>query len=228
MMKTFFLTFLTALTLTITSAFSYAGSEVFDKETGCKVWDSKVLVGYAITWSGQCKQGKADGKGSLQWFNNKRPEGRYDGDYSLGKMHGHGTYAMADGSRYIGEFHHNLRHGRGAYLWADGTRYEGDYQNNQMHGKGTVYWVDGSFYVGELQHDKKHGFGKLSLVLDNPYIKEFADVGKWIGNYFIVEGVFAEDDLIASCPTEAVCIKQLTQAVKMDARKKPNGLPQIN
>jgi hypothetical protein len=39
----------------------------------------------------KCKNGKADGAGSLQWFYNKRPQGRYDGDYTLGKMHGHGT-----------------------------------------------------------------------------------------------------------------------------------------
>jgi hypothetical protein len=197
-----------------TSLFSYADTEIADRETGCKIWNSKALVGYTVAWTGQCKNGKADGAGSLQWFYNKRPEGRYDGDYSLGKMHGHGTYAMDDGSRYIGEFQNNLRSGRGAYLWADGTRYEGDYLNNQMDGKGTIYWTDGSFYVGEFQQDKKFGFGKLNLALNNPFIKAFADSGKWIGNYFIVEGIFAEEDLIASC------IKQLTQVVQADSQKK--------
>lgn len=213
------LIFLFALILMSANSLSYADSEISDKETGCKIWNSKILVGYTISWTGQCKNGKADGTGSLQWFFNKRPEGRYDGDYVLGKMQGHGTYAMDDGSRYIGEFQNNLRSGRGAYLWADGTRYEGDYQNNLMDGKGTIYWVDGSFYAGEFQQDKKFGFGKLSLVLNNPYIKDFADSGKWIGNYYIVEGVFADDDLIASCQSEAACIKQLTQVMQVNGRK---------
>jgi hypothetical protein len=74
--------------------------------------------------------------------------------------------------------------------------------------------------VGEFQQDKKFGFGKLSLVVNNPYIKEFADSGKWIGNYYVVEDVFADDDLVASCPSEAACIKQLTQAIQVDGRKK--------
>lgn len=212
--------FLVAVILILASFLSHADSEIADRESGCKIWNSKSLVGYTVTWTGQCKGGKADGVGSLQWFYNKRPEGRYDGDYALGKMQGHGTYAMDDGSRYIGQFQNNLRNGRGAYLWADGTRYEGDYHNNLMDGKGTIYWTDGSFYVGEFQQDKKFGFGKLSLVLNNPYIKEFAGSGKWIGNYYIVEGVFVDDDLIASCPSETACIKQLTQVVQVDGRKK--------
>lgn len=120
------------------SFLSRADNEIADRETGCKIWNSKILVGYTVTWTGQCNNGKADGPGSLQWFYNKRSEGRYDGDYSLGKMHGHGTYAMDDGSRYIDHSHNNLRNARGAYLWADGTRYEGDFQNNLMDGKGTV------------------------------------------------------------------------------------------
>ena len=219
-MKLKALTVLSAIMLMSMSHLSHAEAELADRESGCKIWNSKSLVGYTVTWTGQCKNGKADGVGSLQWFYNKRPEGRYDGDYAQGKMHGHGTYAMDDGSRYIGEYQHNLRNGRGAYLWADGTRYEGDYQNNQMNGKGTIYWTDGSFYTGEFQQDNKFGFGKLSLTVDNPYIKAFADNGVWIGNYFVVEGVFADDDLVLSCPSEAACIKQLTQAMQVDNRKK--------
>lgn len=219
-MKVKTLIFLSAVMLMTISFLSHADSEIADRESGCKIWNSKSLIGYTVTWTGQCKNGKADGAGSLQWFYNKRPDGRYDGDYALGKMHGHGTYAMDDGSRYIGQFQDNLRNGRGAYLWSDGTRYEGDYQNNLMEGNGTVYWTDGSFYVGEFQRDKKFGFGKLSLVLNNPYIKEFADSGQWIGNYYVVEGVFADNDLVASCPSEALCIKQLTQAARVNAHKK--------
>lgn len=214
------LSFLLGFTLLVFSLLSIADTELEDKETGCKIWNSKALVGYTVAWTGACKDGKAEGSGSLQWFYNKRPEGRYDGDYAQGKMHGHGTYAMDDGSRYIGEFKNNLRNGRGAYLWADGTRYEGDYQNNLMDGKGTIYWVDGSFYAGDFQQDKKFGFGKLSLTINNPNIKAFENSGKWAGNYFIVEGVFVDDDLIVSCPTEAACVKQLTQALKVGGLKK--------
>ena len=76
-----------------------------------------------------------------------------------------------------------------------------------MDGKGTIYWTDSSFYVGEFQQDKKFYFDKLSLVLNNPYIKEFADSGQWIGNYYNVQGIFSDDDLIVSCPSEATCIK---------------------
>jgi hypothetical protein len=89
-----------------------------------------------------------------------------------------------------------------------------------MNGKGTVYWTDGSFCVGEFQHEIKFGFGTLSSVLNNPYNKEFADSGKWIGNYFVVEGVFADDGLIASCPSDVDCIKKLTLVIQIDGGKK--------
>jgi hypothetical protein len=68
-----------------------------------KIWNKKSHVGYAVKWAGQCKNGKAEGIGSLEWLYNKRHEGRYDGNYTLGKMYGHGTYAMDNGSRYIGD-----------------------------------------------------------------------------------------------------------------------------
>ena len=85
------LIFLTALMLMTASFLSHADNEIADRETGCKIWNSKSLVGYTVAWTGKCKNGKADGASSLQWFYNNRPEGRYDGDYALGKMHGHGT-----------------------------------------------------------------------------------------------------------------------------------------
>jgi methionine-rich copper-binding protein CopC len=36
----------------------------------------------------------------------------------------------------------------------------------------------------------------------------------------VVEGIFAHDCLIASCPSEVACIKKLTQAIQIDGGKK--------
>jgi hypothetical protein len=55
------LIFLSTLILMSASSLSYADSKISDKETGCKIWNSKPLVGYSISWTGQCKNGKADG-----------------------------------------------------------------------------------------------------------------------------------------------------------------------
>ena len=98
-MKMKLLVLFATLVLISASFCCHADIEIGDLETGCKIWNSRSLVGYTVTWTGKCKNGKADGIGSLQWFYNKLPQGRYDGDYVLGKMHGHGTYAMDDGSR---------------------------------------------------------------------------------------------------------------------------------
>lgn len=190
-----------------------------DPNSGCAIYNSTPLDGYSVHWSGECKSGKANGNGYVDWFLNATPIGRYEGDYVGGKMHGFGTYAMHDGSRYIGEFRHNYRHGHGAYLWADGTRYEGDFLQNKVSGKGTTYWKDGSFYIGEFNANQKHGFGQLSLVKNHPLLAQFENYGHWTGYYFVVQGVFLHDEFVTPCPTEAECVKKLaSQLAKTSVR----------
>jgi hypothetical protein len=77
---------------------------ITDKKTGCKVWNPSPQSNEAIEWSGPCKNGLADGEGTLQWTQNGKPSDRYVGEYHAGKRNGHGTVTFRNGRTIQGEW----------------------------------------------------------------------------------------------------------------------------
>lgn len=187
-----------------------ADTTIADPETGCKVWNSSALNHYSISWQGPCNNGFADGMGSLQWFAGGRPSGRYDGEYQAGKMQGLGTYAMPNGSRHTGHYHHNKRNSQGTYVWEDGTRYEGQFSENMMQGEGQTIWADGSLHIGEYKHDKKNGFGVMRLAKGNANIQAYLEKGHWEGDFFVLKGLFVEDNFVFLCAEKHSCIQTIS------------------
>jgi hypothetical protein len=60
----------------------------------------------------------------------------YEGDCKKGKAQGKGTAKGEDS--YTGEFKKGLPHGYGIYTWGNGNVYEGDFKNGSMNGKGEM------------------------------------------------------------------------------------------
>lgn len=77
---------------------------IADPRTGCKVWDPMPQPHEAVHWSGGCKNGYADGKGTLQWIENGEPGERYDGEYRNGKRNGRGVLTEQNGTRIKGDW----------------------------------------------------------------------------------------------------------------------------
>lgn len=75
-----------------------------DPKTGCKVWDPAPEPNEAVHWSGACKNGLADGRGTLQWMQNGKASDRYDGEYRAGKRNGHGVVTYRSGEKIEGEW----------------------------------------------------------------------------------------------------------------------------
>ena len=76
------------------------------------------------------------------------PEGKYQGQTRVGRMHGRGRLDFFDGSCYIGQFDSGFMHGYGSFYWPDGRIYQGYFDGNQMQGHGNYYLADGSLYQG--------------------------------------------------------------------------------
>ncbi|MDE0489485.1 MAG: hypothetical protein F4013_07385 [Gammaproteobacteria bacterium] len=67
---------------------------MLDNREGCTVWQEEPLAGGAtITWSGECKNGRANGEGTLSitWPNNWHPgsESTHEGEIRDGRRTGH-------------------------------------------------------------------------------------------------------------------------------------------
>ena len=90
-----------------------ASDEIKDPTTGCAVVNMTAEPNVAITWTGGCEHGLAQGKGVLQWTRDGKPAERYEGEMQDGLYEGTGKIVYADRARYEGEFKAGERDGRG-------------------------------------------------------------------------------------------------------------------
>jgi hypothetical protein len=63
------------------------------------------------TYSGDCKKGKANGKGKAAGTDT------YEGDFRAGLPEGNGTYKWSNGNEYTGEFAKGLKEGKGTLVY---------------------------------------------------------------------------------------------------------------
>ena len=125
-------------------------------KNGCKVYNPMPQQKESISWSGECRNGFADGAGVLDWFIDGQLEERYEGELKMGWADGEGTYVSRRGSRYTGEWKDSMQHGKGTIQNADGSVYQGEWRQGKPHGFG-VYrapsgeTVEGEWVDGELK-----------------------------------------------------------------------------
>lgn len=122
---------------------------------GCRIVNTNKIDRVKPTWSGDCRDGLAEGRGILEWHDkNRKLISRFEGDIKAG-----------------------LRHGQGS-LWLDeGNRYEGGFLEGRYHGTGTLVTIQGR-YEGEFLHGKRSGYGKMVYVTGGRY------EGQWLAGCF--------------------------------------------
>lgn len=130
-----------------------------DPKTKCSVWNSQRAVGETVRWSGQCRGGRAHGKGVANWYINGKSTDRFDGHMSDGKIV-KGVSVSAAGERYEGTWRNSRRHGRGKITWTNGVRYDGQWRDDQIDGRGLLVFADGSRFAGDFNNGRANGFGK--------------------------------------------------------------------
>lgn len=129
----------------------------------------------------------------------------YVGECRNGLAHGLGEATGRNGDKYVGEFHDGEKHGKGIYRWQSGSRYEGEYKNDKFHGKGIHLWRDGSRYDGEYKEGKRSGPGVMRLTRGNNAIEGWGNQGKWVGDNFVVQGIFDAGRIIQHCADMRNC-----------------------
>lgn len=156
--------------------------------------------GETLYYTGEIKNGKANGKGEATTSYNQYYKGdfvdneyhgiglhkwangeTYEGDWVFGQRTGQGTYKWKDGGFYSGGFQNGQQIGKGTckYIYDNGT-YTGELLNNVRHGKGTYQWASGDVYTGDWVNGNRTGYGKYTYKIDGKIIE-----GKWENNVYI-------------------------------------------
>lgn len=150
-----------AFTLATTEAFAKGSWKQVENKENCAVWTEEPASEETVTWTGGCKDGKANGNGKKVW--------RY---YYFPKWKG--TYRGWKESTYIGEMRGGKNNGRGVLTWPDGSKYDGEWKNNKREGKGTWITVEGEKCDGIWRDNKlvssgttRHSDSSLSCAVTN-------------------------------------------------------------
>jgi hypothetical protein len=101
---------------------------------GCHVWNSSPVAGEAVSWTGTCEAGVANGSGILTWGIPSRPS-RYEGNYLRGRRNGTGTIHFSNGNSYAGEWSNDRYDGAGKFTFRNGSTVTGVYTGNFSGGK---------------------------------------------------------------------------------------------
>ena len=112
---------------------------------GCKVANPQPQPIESISWSGRCKDGYADGPGTVSWFSEGKSNGITSGTFKEGKLTGkgyvtlpHAIYKRTSSSKGDVEL---------PRAWPFGSRLDGEFHENQLIGDGTITKPNGEKIV---------------------------------------------------------------------------------
>jgi len=127
---------------------------LIDNKTGCGTWGHNIPDGVTITWSGECVDGMASGKGISQVNKNHKPYSKTEGEMKNGMLNGQVIITYTNGERYEGEYRDGYMNGRGVFTSAEG-RYEGEWRDGFQNGQGITTYTNGERHEGEYRDGKK-------------------------------------------------------------------------
>ena len=123
---------------------------------GCRVWVNCYVPDSAVTWSGTCSGGVAEGQGTLEWSEGEKTH-TGTGAYSNGKRRGRWVFRQADGTVAGGPFLDGKPHGRWILRYANGIVAEGPFVDGEMLGRWVLRGANGTVAEGPLVDGKPHG-----------------------------------------------------------------------
>lgn len=100
-------------------------------------------------------------------------EGRYEGEWIGGELHGYGFLVSAAGNIIEGQWKKGMGHGFGSVRYVNGDKYAGQWTNGEVTGKGICFFAEGTVYKGEWKANAVNGKGLCT----------FADGSHYEGNW---------------------------------------------
>jgi hypothetical protein len=147
------------------SAFAQSQGEwIADPKSGCKVWNSSPKPNEAVTWTGKCVNGFAQGPGAVHWYKDGKPNQKVEGAYRDGRLTGRVTIAKANGERYEGDSIDGQANGHGIFYYTNGARYDGEWRDGRRDGHGILYPAEGGSFDGMWRDGLPNGSGTFKLM----------------------------------------------------------------
>lgn len=128
-----------------------------------------------VSWSGACKDGYAEGAGTLAWTEGGELPAHFEGTLVHGLAEGSGYLKTAALTQYEGGYHEGRREGTGVQLDLDGGRYDGSWRQGSYDGAGSKVYATGGRYDGQWQDGVRHGRGKATYLDGRVFEGEFRD-----------------------------------------------------
>ena len=139
------------------------GSECWQKLANhpeCYFWTDVFILGRTVDWTGECREGLAQGEGKLQWSGDPpsesgRPgfEKKQTGSFKDGKKHGHWGEGGFDGVHAFGRagpYVNGKKHGQWEFNFGGALIAKGPYVNGERHGR----WVERNEWRGETSEGR--------------------------------------------------------------------------
>ncbi|MYD95039.1 MAG: hypothetical protein F4Y02_15415 [Chloroflexi bacterium] len=129
--------------------------------TGCFVWNSNPQPEETVTWSGNCVDGRATGRGTLTW--------RYQGEDGVprsytakgalrrGFTHGLWSWRDSDGDSAEGSRMWGVSHGHWSWHFSDGELKKGPFVWGRRQGHWREQTTDGELWEGPVIDGRKDG-----------------------------------------------------------------------
>lgn len=80
------------------------GNLIKDKKSGCAVWFKHTFAEDSVTWTGACKEGFAEGTGTMTGFTKGKQTSKYVGQMQKGKPNGKGVFTFWGDRKLEGNF----------------------------------------------------------------------------------------------------------------------------
>jgi hypothetical protein len=108
------------------------GQYIKDSRANCKIWVDEYFPTDSLKWEGDCKNGYASGKGLLQWYRDHQLIVTYKGQMKEGKLNGKGKLDIIGYASLEGTFVEGALHGKGAAWYHNGGKTIGNFVNGDF------------------------------------------------------------------------------------------------
>jgi hypothetical protein len=156
---------------------------IADARSGCRVDNPRPQPNETIQWTGSCRNGLAEGQGTLRWFASGQPGTRTEGQWRAGKLNSHAVSVRADGQRFEAEYRDGIINGHGILTMPNGDRLDAEFTGGTAV-RGVWSYKNGNRYEGPLRNYKPHGKGLMTQANGVVYRGDFND-GNWDGQAIV-------------------------------------------